>query len=98
MDLRAFWRAGIVECKLLVISGSQMLICEPMFELRNYSPRLHWGTKRPPRTSRAHLIIRTDVRSTEALLIQLGGNRFERFLPISQNPCDLFFPFRYHVL
>src|SRR5260370_34248327 len=31
-------------------------------------------------------------------VIQLGGNRFERFLAISQNPCDLFFPFSYRVL
>jgi hypothetical protein len=31
-------------------------------------------------------------------LIQLGGSRFKNFLAISQNPCDLFFPFSYRVL
>jgi len=34
----------------------------------------------------------------DALLIQLGGNRFRSFLAVSQNSCDLFFPFGYRVL
>jgi hypothetical protein len=45
------------------------IICDAMFELRSYSPRLHWRTKRPERTSRAHLIKRTDGRSTDASLV-----------------------------